>query len=300
MMNGFIVIAVGLLIAAFGSFVTLYGGHLNSRFASGRRPTSGGAASGYVVMVVGLLIAAMGTCLAYYGAELNNRKDSQALEKKINVTLAKLEDAKTEPSSKGSSGPNAAKVQQIEDEFSNWATQFLLTRDARRLELDKTQLNRRSAEARISDKWRPFVVQFISILQRTVDAYNAKAGSKIKVNLPVVSANLYEQEYKGEISFDAEHVWRISAFTERPAREREAPALFVEFANEKAPFTAASRIGVNFHPDDNTFTISSRGRPPIDIDIGSTSVTQFERIATETIRKLFEAQILEQPASSEK
>jgi hypothetical protein len=72
-----------------------------------------------------------GSGLTIYGTRISSQEDSGRLEKEIQTTLGKLEQAKREAnadSNTGSSGDEAAKIQPIEDEFTAWAKNFRTTR----------------------------------------------------------------------------------------------------------------------------------------------------------------------------
>lgn len=222
-MNGYVIITVGLLTAAMGSFLVYYGGHLNQLQAN-LTPGAGSRRfqflNGYVVIGIGLLIVAVGTLVTFYGGQLNSRSDSKELEKKIDSTLGQLQAAQRSTSAEGPSGvTKTEQIRQIEDDFSRWATAFMEKRDERQRQFDQTRLDKRSVEARLSEKYRPLISQFISNLRKTIGAYNAKAGAKIEMNLPEITPNLFDGNYVGTVVFDSTHAWRITEFVQKPARE---------------------------------------------------------------------------------
>jgi len=89
--------------------------------------------------------------------------------------------------------------------------------------------------------------------------------------------------------FDSEHAWYISVFCDQPARERELPSLFIAFGSPKNP--RLGRIIVSFY--NNEFRIGSLGvGVPVEVAIKDTSLSQFDSVITDTIRNLFEAQVL--------
>lgn len=288
-MNGYALIGVGLLIAGAGSFLTFYGAQLNNRAelkARGNTLPRGRLLNGYTLIVAGLLIVAMGTGLTIYGAQINSSDESQEMRAEINETLKKLSAAQAQVAPQS----QAATVQEIQDEFATWAKQFLETRGSKRLALDQSNLERKAIELRISANWRPYLVELVQSLRRTVEAYNAVAGTRFEVNLPEPPTNLYDGEYIGRISFGVEATWEVVLFAEKPPSDDKIP--WASIRCKKADQFASGSIIITFDSRDSSFTAVSNGDVPANVEVKKRPLAEFRGGITQVVQKLVEAQTL--------
>ena len=80
-------------------------------------------------IIVGILIIALGTGLTLYGQHIKSKSDSSILQEKVENVLKSIDETKKGEKDEATTG----KMQQIEQEFRTWATEFLKDREQKKV-----------------------------------------------------------------------------------------------------------------------------------------------------------------------
>jgi len=271
--------------------------------------------NGWFVIITGLVLVGVGGFLGFYGSHLNNRADnetaSQTLNDKIGEVLTKIADAQSavptssptpigapsaqRPKSNASAQQDTRKeLETIRQDFTDWASQFLHNRTAKKLELDRLRADAQTEAKRISDKCRPAFQYAVDVLRGSIAAYNSTAGTAYKATLKELPDNLYDTEGNsfnvGAIEFTPEIAWRINVQVYRPPRDASPPVFFILIPSGKSG-----------EPDDN-FRIEVRpttlllqtggggiaGTANVD---GTPDISSYQKPLRTALEHLLEAQI---------
>jgi len=246
-------------------------------------------------IIVGIVLNALGTGMIVYGQHVKNKLESsemsRALQDKVDNVFKHIDEVRQEERDGGSAG----KIEQIEQEFKDWASEFLKNREMRKIEFARTELNSVDAQLNVSKEWRPIYGYVLKTIESLVNAYNAQSGETIKVDFPPIPENLYSKEakeYCGKVLFTNEIVWQIEFSSGEPPRKERPPSLSIDFMPKANLFLHS------------TLLISKLGENGISINLWGPKVPTAEGIEgvfprdsyrdkLKTImRLLFEAQLL--------
>jgi hypothetical protein len=118
-------------------------------------------------IIIGILIIALGTGLTFYGQHIKSKSNSLVLQEKVEDVLKSIDETKKGENDKAKAG----KMQEIEQEFRIWATEFLRDREQKKLALAKNQLDSVDEQFKVSKELRPvfeYVLKTIESLARVV------------------------------------------------------------------------------------------------------------------------------------
>jgi hypothetical protein len=196
---------------------------------------------------LGIFFGAVSVGFLYYGTSLGNLRSNQdtaeTVRTEVNKVLQRIDTVKesvaVHPS--GVSGktlvgtpvPEPASQRQAQRElddidrnFSTWASNFIKDRDLKKLTLERQQLDARAAEIELSKKYRPIFQRMIDAIRAAIAAYNAETRSDFKTDLHDLPSNLYVSRPEfdlGTVTFTPDTKWTVSFFTEKPASADRSP-----------------------------------------------------------------------------
>jgi hypothetical protein len=163
------VLTIGVLLIASGTFIMIY------------------------IPILGIILIAIGTFVTLYFPIKDNKKDSDEVKRKndeMKVMLEKfgekLENAKNE-----SSEPKKYRIIEIEDEYSKWAESFLSDKEAKLINLQKSNINIKETEIRLNKQWRGLYVYMLDFIKKSIDAFNSKTKLSIIYNISKVPDNIF-------------------------------------------------------------------------------------------------------------
>lgn len=272
-MNIFIII--GILIIAFGTGTMAYG----------------------FSIVAGILLTAFGTGTMIYGQLVKNKADSaevsQVLQDKVDSVLKRIEEVREGEKEEVSSG----KIHQIEEEFKNWAAEFLKDRERKKLELAKSGLDLVDTQLNISNEWRPIFQYVLTTIESLASAYNMQSGETIEVDFPPIPPNLYSEEasnYNGKVIFHNNFYWHISLRSSKPAKKNNPPRMDISFHMGKEHYLRDSWLMIGDY-DAKSFMITINGSNiPVTNGIeGTYPFDSYRDSLKRIICRLFEAQLLQ-------
>jgi hypothetical protein len=193
-------------------------------------------------IIVGILIIAFGTGLMLYGQHIKSRSDSAVLQVKVEHVLKSIDETKKGEKDEDKTG----KMQQIEQEFKTWATDFLKDREQRKLALAKHQLDSVGEQFKVSNELRPVFEYVLKTIESLARAYNAESGQKVLVDFPPIPSNLYSQaaeDYRGNVIFPSKVVWRVRFNFSKPPQRQYPPSMQVIFLlSEKDSFSDSALV----------------------------------------------------------
>jgi hypothetical protein len=266
--------------------------------------------NGWLVIILGLLLVATGGFLGFLGDHLNKRAESERSSKELNTkigeVLTTIENAKRNASSNAaapaggrqtetpSRSDTQRQLETIGQNFSDWATQFLHDRSAKRQELDNLKLQAKGEEQRISDKCRPVFQYALNVLEGSIAAYNKTAGTIFVAKMNPLPQNLYDSVGNtfdaGTISF-GNLVWRVEISIYRPPRDDSPPVFFLTVPNP-TPGQSADSFRIEVRP---TFlylkTTGGGGIAAIANVDGNIPIDSYEQPLRHALERLLEAQI---------
>lgn len=109
-------------------------------------------------------------------------------------------------------------LQQVEDEFRDWARKFAANREGKLLALGKETLSSTQTELEYSDRLRPIFAEVVSTIRNYLRAHIAEAGTTlVTLDLPDLPENLYSKEYAGTVVLGDTMTWHIVVSAKRPA-----------------------------------------------------------------------------------
>ncbi|MCC9137157.1 hypothetical protein ACFSKU_20875 [Pontibacter silvestris] len=118
-----------------------------------------------IYIVIGILIIAIGTFIMYVGSGKSSDKSQKEILEKFEETQHKIDALKSSPNT------NSKEIAKIEDEFNEWANDFIKTKDLKKLDLEKKGLDVKSNRIVLSSKWKPQLDSFFSSLKSMIDVY---------------------------------------------------------------------------------------------------------------------------------
>ena len=163
------------------------------------------------ITIFGIIFLAIGTFMTIYGPTLNSNKDAEDIKEQISKFSEKLEQAKmdTNPNTKP---VDPVKLNKIESEFDEWAKKFINEKAARRLELERKNIDAKEREIELSEAWYPIYSKLFNDIQDYLEAYNVNSGDKIEYNFPSLPTNLFSEKMVHlhcTISFQPKRNWDI-------------------------------------------------------------------------------------------
>jgi hypothetical protein len=226
--------------------------------------------NGYLVISIGLVLVGVGGFLGFYGAQLNNRADNATTSDTFNTQIGKVLGAiasakeavgREVPSGSGaglSTTPEPAtsaarreaqqKLVDIEQDFSQWASDFIGNRDLKRLELEREALETRTKEIQISKDYRPLFQYAVDALRGIIQAYNQKAGSNFSAQLTDLPMNLYLGDSLqcdiGTIDFGFDTKWHVYVYANKPPQTDNPPFFQIDVQNLRFKTSDAFRIQI--------------------------------------------------------
>jgi hypothetical protein len=247
--------------------------------------------SGNLIIAAGVVLIGLGTWMTIHGARLNSKRDSVEVEQRIDAAVSRMDQL---AKSAAPDSQRAQQMQEVQDEFSIWAEKFKREAPQKKLEWEKSQLNQRTVEMSVSQKWRPYVQKTVGMLRRAIEAYNVRSDSKVELNETPTPENICSGSSTdlATVVFSPSVAWRLQCFIDRPVTESTSPSVLIYFV-DKPDRLGGSYVAISFDAAKNTFRIYGRGeRIPAPIDVSPTALTGFDATVGQTIRELLEAQIL--------
>lgn len=158
-----------------------------------------------IYIILGIVVVGIGTLIIYVGGNRDSQSSQNEITAKINETQKKIDNLKFESNDK-------EKVSQIENEFHEWANDFVENKDKKRIFVEKKQLENKESRIKFNELYRPHFLLFLETTKNIIDAYNAKTGEKISYRISSLPMNIFDpnvEKYKAQLIFNADVIWNI-------------------------------------------------------------------------------------------
>ena len=246
----------------------------------------------------GIIINAIGTFLIIYGPEKNTNKENKEIKDKLEEFGKKLENVKKENLT---FEVKENKIEELENEFTEWAKNFISNQDEKKLEIEKFEINLREEKVKLSQKWRPFYIYFFENLIKIITAYNS-ANNTQKISIienPSFPANIYNETYKYYneskyfriiVKFKDKLYWKI--FLELSNDEQDIPKINLYTTDNPNESYFFNRVIIKPYPELNKIFVDfSRIFKRIELK-EKYNLDSYSDSLNDILQKTFELQIL--------
>lgn len=123
------------------------------------------------------------------------------------------------------------KIEIIENEFNEWAGNFVSDFENKKVEQQKSEILLKEKEIKLSKKWRHIYQYTFEVIQQMLTAYNQRAKNKIEFISPALPHNLFDKDaesFKSFVTFNNNTVWRITLQIKKPYKKDEIPNIFID------------------------------------------------------------------------
>lgn len=187
------------------------------------------------LIIVGGVINAFGIFLMTKGSSISSNKDKSEIIEKFQGFREEISVMKSGITDRESLN----KIEIIENEFNEWAGNFVSDFESKKVDQQKSEILLREKEIKLSKKWRHIYLYTFEVIQQMLTAYNQRAKNKIEFILPALPHNLFDKDaesFKSLIIFDDNTVWRITLQIKRPYKKDEIPNIHINcfFGDDKA------------------------------------------------------------------
>jgi hypothetical protein len=246
----------------------------------------------------GIIINAIGTFLIIYGPEKNTNKENKEIKDKLEEFGKKLENVKKENLT---FEVKENKIEELENEFTEWAKNFISNQDEKKLEIEKFEINLREEKVKLNQKWRPFYIYFFENLIKIITAYNS-ANNTQKISIienPSFPANIYNETYKYYneskyfriiVKFKDKLYWKI--FLELSNDEQDIPKINLYTTDNPNESYFFNRVIIKPYPELNKIFVDfSRIFKRIELK-EKYNLDSYSDSLNDILQKTFELQIL--------
>jgi hypothetical protein len=263
---------------------------------------------------LGVAFGAASLLFLYLANQKSNEDTARLVTNQVNKFLKRIDSVEKNvaiqpaPSSKADSAAVAEtasarreaqqKLADIQNDFSQWASDFIKNRDLKKVELDRAKLETRGTEIQMSKNYRPLFQHAVEMLRGIIDAYNEKAGANFKVHLSDLPANLYLPETRsceiGAVDFGHDLKWRMYVYANKPAAADNPPLLNIDI---QYPHAMSDSFRVQITPP-NFKIIAYGGGVATAAKVDTTQpLDSFETPIRSSLQKLVETQITSLPTN---
>ncbi|MHB8123756.1 MAG: hypothetical protein ACYDG4_16585 [Desulfuromonadaceae bacterium] len=279
----------GIFLIALGTLWMVYGQLIKSK-------GDGAILLKYAHVIGGIVLIALGTGWMVYGQYVKGMEDGAILQGKVEQVLKSIDGIKQGETAEATAG----KIQQIEQEFQTWATEFLRDRERRKVTLTKAQLDSVDEQFGVSNKVRPVFEYVIRTIESLARAYNAESDQKVQIDFPPIPPNLYSEaaeNYRGKVIFPSNVVWVISFLSKKPSHREHPPFMNLDFNLQKSGLPSGSYCLISPKLMKNEFSglsvkLNGPNLPVTDGIEGEYPVASYRDSLKMITRRLFEAQLL--------
>jgi hypothetical protein len=240
-------------------------------------------------VLLGSGTSGLAVLLLYWAQARASKLDFAALQRKFDevVTNIRRVDSRSEPER-----AREKAVFELKADFEAWADDFAKKHHLRKLQRAQDQIGRQTTAAEMTERWRPYLQILLEDIRNGVTAYAGKLRKSVRVDLPAVADDLFENSYVGKIFFTPTTVWRITTECAHPPRKSSTLSIWIYFVTEGR--TRLDNASIVLY--EKEFEMFSHGKEVlVDIDRAGTPYEQFGTVVADAVKRLIEAQFLELP-----
>jgi hypothetical protein len=216
---------------------------------------------------LGVLFGAASLLCLYLANQKSNQDTNRTVATEVNKVLERIDAVQKTVASSSATGittspsvsapsANAASrrdaQQQLDDidrNFSHWVSNFIKSRDLKKITLQNQQLEARATELELSKQYRPIFQRIVDGIRAAITAYNATTGTDFKAHLKDLPSNLYvsapdEREF-GTVVFATDVAWTVRFYSEKPARADRLPYFQIDIRSGSASVEDQLRVYLN-------------------------------------------------------
>lgn len=241
----------------------------------------------------GILLIAAGTLLMAWGQRVESRRDSSAVETKLEDMRQYLTEAKEN----AATDPEKAALDSVEASFEEWAEDFAGRRGSTKIQLEQERLAYLSEEVEASRLVWPVYEEVLFTLRLAVNAYNQRFNGKLLAELPPLPENLYGREgtraYTGFVKFDKTTAWQIGVLSMGQATKSNLPFLYISlYDTEKEQDVSNEYITISVRPDIDRIRFSFTGSRIPRVNVDEIPLNEYKQGLSSITRRMFEAQVV--------
>jgi hypothetical protein len=175
--------------------------------------------------ILGVIVAAIGTYVVHYGDRRESKADARRAEEKLSQIRRQIASAREE----ASSPQETRKLDDIGEEFREWAANFVRIKERNQLEVERTRIGKVESELKNSELLRPVFELFLETIRKSVAAYAAETSKPLSVRIPILPTNLYDRNaaYEGSVDFGSTVRWTFEVDGQVDRKLMEFPVLWV-------------------------------------------------------------------------
>lgn len=182
------------------------------------------------LIILGVILNGFGILFMTKGSSIGSNMAKEEIIDGINHFRQEIQAVKQ----KTAEGESLQKIDALENEFNEWAADFLMNFEARQVAKKKSAILLNEKEIQLSKQWKHIYEYLLNTIQNMVLAYNEKSESRIEFNLPAIPINLFNKEaesYRGWLIFDDNNAWVITLQIVRPYNRDEIPNVVINFVS---------------------------------------------------------------------
>lgn len=126
----------------------------------------------------------------------------------------------------------AEAISKINNNFENWAKDFIKNKELKRIEFNKSEISYKEKILTLNNKWNNFYSYAFNCIANIVEAYNNNSDKKIEFysSSKIFPANIYSKEakeYYTYIKFRNEFYWKINLQISDPIKHERIPNIVI-------------------------------------------------------------------------
>jgi len=247
------------------------------------------------IVILGFILGALGSWLVYYGQGKESNKTSDEVKNKIDKFDEKLDNIIVENIS---AEEKERKIDEIKDEYSEWAAEFSNNKDQYKLEYKKNNIGLEEKKVSLNKEWREFYISFFNKLEAMVNAYN-KIPNNNKVNIihkDDLPTNIFDASRDNSnyiIKFNDTTFWQCSIDNREPFNVSNLPVIIIRVTRDQKDDSSNLDFFILVKDDRKKLLVNKNYRlvnAPLKDDY---SIENPEAAINEILKSLFQYQIIE-------
>lgn len=180
------------------------------------------------LIILGVVLNGLGILSMTKGSSIASDKSKTEIIDTINHFREEIKHAKE----KSGSSESLKEIEIYENEFNEWADDFLKNVESKQIAKKKSEILLREKEIKLSKQWRHIYEYLMEVIYHMIVAFNKKSTSMIEFIFSELPRNLFTEEaesYRGLLIFDDNNAWAIEFQIKRPYKCDEIPNVVLKF-----------------------------------------------------------------------
>ncbi len=180
------------------------------------------------LIILGVVLNGLGILSMTKGSSITSDKSKTEIIDRINHFREEIKRAKE----KSGSSESLKGIEIYENEFNEWADDFLKNVESRQIAKKKSEILLREKEIKLSKQWRHIYEYLMEVIYHMIVAFNKKSTSMVEFIFSELPRNLFTEEtesYRGCLIFDDNNAWTIKFQIKRPYKCDGIPSVVLNF-----------------------------------------------------------------------